>query len=119
MILILTDKNDAHANYVIEKIKSQNLPYARLNLDVESLMNTILKYQNGAWDIRQNNKKIDLSLVKCVWNRRTFVELLLEEEYNQTVDFKLWKNEWNKTLLGIYSNLRHLKWLNLWLTSHV
>jgi glutathione synthase/RimK-type ligase-like ATP-grasp enzyme len=118
MILILTDKNDAHANYVIEKIKNQNLPHVRLNLDVESLKNTIVKYQNGVWDIAQNNKKINLSSIKCIWNRRTFVELLLDEEYNQTVDFKLWKNEWNKTLLGIYSSLRHIKWLNPWRKSY-
>jgi len=118
MVLILTDKNDAHANYVIEKMKSENLAFCRFNLDVESLKNTIVTYQNGTWSLQQNGKEIVPPTIKCIWNRRTFVELLLDEEYNQTIDFKLWKNEWNKTLLGIYSSLRHLEWLNPWRKSY-
>lgn len=118
MILILTDKNDAHANHVIKKIKTEKLPFIRFNLDVASLKCTTVKYQNGKWDIFQKGNAIILSEIKCIWNRRTFVELLLKEEYDQTIDFKLWKNEWNKTLLGIYSSLRHLPWLNPWRKSY-
>jgi glutathione synthase/RimK-type ligase-like ATP-grasp enzyme len=114
MILILSDKNDAHANHLIEKVKAENLPYYRMNLDVESLQNTYYTYRNGNIKIIQYGIALTLSDIQCVWNRRTFVELLLEESYNQNSDFKLWKNEWNKTLIGIYNNLKNIPWLNPW-----
>lgn len=114
MILILSDKTDSHSNYVVQKIEREKLPYFRFNLDVESLTKTEVTFQNHTWTISQDNRSLDLSVIKCIWCRRTFVELLLDEEYNQTVDFKIWKNEWNKTLLGIYSSLRSKPWLNPW-----
>jgi glutathione synthase/RimK-type ligase-like ATP-grasp enzyme len=114
MILILTDRNDSHSNHVIKKLDSISLSYYRLNLDVESLLDTKVKFENNIWHIEQRNTTIDIDTVECVWNRRTFVELLLEETYDQSSDFKIWKNEWNKTLLGIYSKLRHKRWLNPW-----
>ena len=114
MILILTDKNDSHGNYLISKLNEKALGYSRFNLDVESLLNTKVYFEDSIWIIEQNGKSIDLENVACVWNRRTFVELLLEESYDQSVDFKIWKNEWNKTLLGIYSTISHKPWLNPW-----
>lgn len=114
MILILSDKNDSHSNFVLPKIKKQNLPVFRLNLDVLSLKNTSVTYRNFKWTIIQENNTLELEKVQCVWNRRTFVELLLDEEYDQSIDFKIWKGEWNKTLLGIYSTLSNLPWLNFW-----
>lgn len=114
MILILTDKNDSHANFLLEKVSKKNLPFYRFNLDVDSLKNTRISYNECAWSIEQNGKNLFLEKVKCVWNRRTFVELLLEEEYDQAVDFKIWKGEWNKALLGIYSSIAKVPWLNFW-----
>lgn len=114
MILILSDKNDSHANYLIERLDKELLRYYRLNLDVESLQKTEISYKEYKWNICQDGRILELERVKCVWNRRTFVELLLEEEYNLSVDFKIWKNEWNKTLLGIYSSIRSIPWLNPW-----
>ncbi len=114
MILILTDANDSHGKYVIQKLIDQDINFYEFRLDVDSLKKTIVTYQNFKWSILQNNNLLEIEKVSCVWNRRTFVELLLDEEYNQTNDFKIWKNEWNKTLLGMYSSLRDKPWLNPW-----
>lgn len=118
MILILSDRNDSHSNYVAEKISSKKLPYFKLDLDVKSLQSTYITFHNSTWKITQHQKELNLRDVKCVWNRRTFVELLLEEEYDQSNDFKIWKNEWNKALLGIYSFIQNLPWLNPWRNSY-
>jgi len=118
MILILSDRNDSHAKFVIEKLIARELPYYSLFLDVDSLKKTVATFENGSWSICQEDHTIDLSQIKCVWNRRTFVELLLDEEYDQSTDFKIWKNEWNKTLLGLYSSLRKLPWLNPWRNAY-
>lgn len=40
------------------------------------------------------------------------MELTLEEQNYTGVDFRIWKNEWNKTLLGLYNSLKGLPWLN-------
>ena len=118
MILLLTDKNDSHANYLIKKLENEGLNFYRFNLDVKSLKQTFVTYSSFEWSITQNGNVLDLKSVKCIWNRRTFVELLLDEEYDQSTDFKIWKNEWNKTLLGIYSYLRDKPWMNPWRNSY-
>lgn len=119
MILILTDSNDAHANHVIKKIEFENVPYFRFNLDVKSLLNTSYTFTNGTFKITQFGKSLDITSVSCVWSRRTFVELLLEEAYDQNTDFKLWKNEWNKTLTGLYNSLKNVPWLNQWRLAYI
>lgn len=113
MILILSDKHDAHADSLEERLKELNyLNYFRLNLDVASLQKTLITYKNQIWNIEFNKRKITSQDVTCVWSRRNFVELLIEEEYDQTADFKIWKGEWNRALLGLYLALKQCKWLN-------
>ena len=114
MILILSDKKDVHADAIVKGLLDGSESFFRLNLDVESLVETQVKFENGRWEISQSNGMLNSSQITCVWNRRTFVELLLEETYDQTADFKIWKNEWNKFLVGFYSSLNSLQWLNPW-----
>jgi len=39
--------------------------------------------------------------------------LIREEEENiNDPSFKIWRGEWNKTLLGLYNSLKFLRWLN-------
>ncbi|WP_336688657.1 MULTISPECIES: MvdC/MvdD family ATP grasp protein [unclassified Chryseobacterium] len=117
MILILTDKNDIHADVLIKKLNSENSKYFRFNLDTFSLEKTFVNYDGNEWIIFTNNEHINLKDVHCVWNRRTFVQLMLDEQ-NGTHEFNIWKNEWNKTLLGIYYHLKDKKWLNYYRDNH-
>lgn len=115
MILIISDKNDVHADKVEALLKIDKEKYVRLNLDLESLKKTKATFISGEWDI-----SIDDSIffstknITSVWGRRIYVELLLEERQNNTPDFNIWKGEWNKTLLGIYGSLDKSKWLNFY-----
>ncbi len=112
MVLILTDQFDEHANYVISKLESQGVPYFRLNLDVESLKYTYISCRNDKWTITSNNNSINSDNITCVWCRRPFVELTLQEQQICDTDFRIWKNEWNKALLGFYNAIKSLPWLN-------
>lgn len=112
MLLILTDKFDEHANLVIRKLKISNVNFFRLDLDVESLKYTEISFYKDEWHIKNQSEVLSSKDVKCVWIRRGFVELTLEEQNEQNNDFKIWKNEWNKTLLGLYLSLNNAKWLN-------
>jgi len=112
MILILSDIHDVHANVLASQLESESLPFFRLNLDVESLRNTHLVFKKGVWEINQGGNQLYSTNVLCVWARTFFVKLLLEEEDNDTTDFKIWKNEWNRTLLGFYLSIKNIPWLN-------
>jgi hypothetical protein len=100
MILILSDSNDTHADVVQQEIKSLNIDFVRFNLDKPALLNTYVEYKSNTeeWQIWTPEKTFSTSDISTIWNRRTYVELSLEESLDNSADFKIWKNEWNKTL---------------------
>lgn len=112
MILILSDAYDTHADFVTKKLDIERLKYYRFNLDVESLKRTIISYRGSSWKINDGKIEVDSKDFSCVWCRRPFMELTLEEQNYTGVDFRIWKNEWNKTLLGLYNSIKELPWLN-------
>ena len=114
MLLILTDRNDVHANSVIHQLDKISVPFYRLNLDRQSLIKTKIVNEGMSWNIVQESRNVEASDITCIWVRKCFVELSLEEQEIDEIDFKIWKQEWNKVLLGFYSRLRHLPWLNPW-----
>ncbi len=112
MILIFTDYFDKHADTVINILKAKNIEYFRLNLDVSSLERTFIEFRKKSWKIKALDKQISLDEVSCVWMRRAFVELTLEETLDNSNDFKIWRGEWNKTLQGLFLYLKDIPWLN-------
>ena len=114
MILIISDKNDIHTLKVEKYLKQNNTNFVKLNLDVESLKNTEVFFNGINWTIKNSNYEFNTKDIKTIWYRRTYVELLLEENDISDVNFKIWKGEWNKTLLGIYAHLEECKWLNFY-----
>ncbi|MCT4793645.1 MULTISPECIES: MvdC/MvdD family ATP grasp protein [Exiguobacterium] len=112
MILIITDAFDSHAERVISNIEAEGIPFFRFNLDVEALKTTTISIFEETCIIRQNDSVISMDDISVVWVRRAFVELTLEEMKNQSTGFKIWKNEWNKTLNGLYLRLKKKTWLN-------
>lgn len=112
MILILTDKFDKHADVVCEKLTLKELRYFRLDLDTDSLKRTYITFISGEWIINRDNHVVNSKSINSVWARRAFVELSLEETEINDAGFKIWRGEWNKTLLGFYYSIKHVKWLN-------
>jgi len=111
MILVLTDQHDKHADSVCRKFELRDLCYFRLNLDVASLQQTSITFTGSVWRIKQRNEEIFSTGITSVWARRPFVEVMLDEETDD-IGFKIWRGEWNKTLLGLYKSLKEVKWLN-------
>jgi hypothetical protein len=118
MILIVSDRNDVHTLKVESFLKEDSIKYVRFNIDVESLKETFIRFKENEWEINCPTCSFRTSDITVIWNRRTYVELLLEEIDNNDVGFKIWKGEWNKTLLGIYSSLESKKWLNFYRDSY-
>lgn len=113
MILILTDKFDSHSDYIIEKLISRSISFFRLNLDYSSLLETHIKF-DGQFEISQNGEKITSSKITKVWPRRLTVEITAEEEceFFDDTTFRIWRNEWNKTIRNFFFTIEHADWLN-------
>ena len=112
MILVLSDKFDKHADLVCDKLSEQGADFFRSDLDVDSLMETYITFHAGVWIVNKNSREVSSDAIKCVWVRRTFVEVSLEETNLDDPSFKIWRGEWNKTLLGLYNSLKSKAWLN-------
>lgn len=112
MVLIMTNQMDAHADCVIEKLQSQNIPYFRFNLDVEALKNTHISMKKNEWIIKNEFGKASTKQFTCVWNRKSFVEMNLEQENSNDAGFKIWKGEWDKILLGFHNSIKNLPAIN-------
>lgn len=112
MVLVLSDQFDVHADLVCKKLMLKEVKFFRLNLDVSSLTSTRINVDGSYWRIWQNDKNVNSADISAVWVRRAFVELSLEEENINEPSFKIWRGEWNKTLLGLYNSLKSVSWLN-------
>jgi glutathione synthase/RimK-type ligase-like ATP-grasp enzyme len=110
MILILTDKDDVHAEAVIAHLKRLQAPYVRLNQDVESLLQTKMTYDLHTWSVQAEAGAFTSLQITAVWLRKSYVQTTLERNGDTSPDFKLWKSEWNKTLQGLYSCLEAARW---------
>jgi hypothetical protein len=110
MILILTDKDDVHAEAVIAHLERWQAPYVRLNQDVESLLQTKMTYDLHTWSVQAEAGAFTSPEITAVWLRKSYVQTTLERNADTSPDFKLWKSEWNKTLQGLYSCLDAARW---------
>ncbi|MBI1298962.1 hypothetical protein GC175_28865 [bacterium] len=112
-ILIIADVFDVHADLVEKKLRRFGVEPYRLNLDVESLTKTLVTYADSKWVLHlEASKCLDLSSVKKVYLRRAFVEIPMEQREEQDDDLRIWENEWNRTLTGMYYALRNASWIN-------
>src|SRR5436305_817495 len=118
MILLLSDSADVHADLLAEKLRLQSLACYRLNLDVESLQVTTVTYRAEGWSIAQRSDAVNSSQFTAVWARRGFVEAPLGMTTAADADSRIFKSEWNKTLVGLYSSLSAVPWLN-WISHSI
>lgn len=113
-ILLLADEFDAHSDLIESKLRDRGLTVYRMNLDVPALQNTHATFANGEWHVvLPSGNVVCLSDISAVYLRRAFVEMSLEErEKHQDDGSRIWENEWNRTLTGIYYSLQNASWLN-------
>lgn len=113
MLLIISDKYDAHADFVQEKLFKHNVENFRINLDVDALKKTKITRKNSSWVIvNEYGNSVFSDEINLIWCRRPFVHLTLQEKKSSDTALKIWKNEWNRTLLGLYADLEQKNWLS-------
>jgi len=114
MILIITDKRDQHADRVESILRENAAEYSRLNLDVDSLKSTQVKFENNSFKIVGPSCSFSTNEIEAVWNRGTRLEDFIENSCPENEDFFIWKEIWNKTLEKLFSSLESTKWLNFY-----
>jgi len=114
MILIISEKNDKHADRVESILQENDAAYSRLNLDNYSLKSTEIKFEDNVFRIEGPNCSFSTNEIEAVWNRSAHIEQFIEDNCPQNADNLLWKERWNKTLGNLISLLESTKWLNFY-----
>jgi hypothetical protein len=114
MILILSDINDQHADRVEIILQNNSAEYSRLNLDVESIKSTLVRYEDNSFRIDAPNCSFSTSQIDTVWNSSKQIARLFEYSCPPGENLLVWKENWNKTLEGLFSTLESTKWLNFY-----
>jgi hypothetical protein len=113
MILILTDISDQHADRVESILLKNAAEYSRLNLDVESVKSTLVRFEDNSFIVDAPNCSFSTRQIEAVWNRSKCIEQLIEPGSPQDENFLIWREKW-KTLEGLFSTLESTKWLNFY-----
>lgn len=114
MILIISDKSDKHADRVESILQRNAAEYSRLNLDVDSLKVTKVRFEDGSFKIETPNCSFSTKQIEAVWNRSTKLENFIESSRPRNEEYLKWKEKWNKTLDRLFSTLETTKWLNFY-----
>jgi len=83
MILILSEISDQHADRVETILRKNSAEYSRLNLDIDSVKNIHVSFENNSFRIEAPNCSFATSQIETVWNRSTLVEEFIENSNNQ------------------------------------
>ena len=112
MILIISDVNDKHADQVESILQINSASYSRLNLDVDSLLSTLIRYEENSLQVEGPNCRFSTEEIEAVWNRSSRIEHLDRDNWRLYEDYQNWKEKCNRTLAGLFSSLKSTKWLN-------
>ena len=112
MILILSDIGDRHADRVESILQQNTAEYSRLNLDSDSAKSILVRTEDNSFRIEAPNCSFSTSQIDAVWNSSTYFDPFIEERPIRDTNYLIWKENWNKTLGGLFSSLESTKWLN-------
>lgn len=114
MILIITNKEDVTADFVVVKLQLLNVPFYRLNTeDLYRSLTVTLDFTKKKFVIHDEKKQIDINLqaIKAVYYRRPQPTEYFEHDLSQGENFFL-TTEASYVLEGLYQFLRDKVWLN-------
>lgn len=112
MLLLFSSKNERFTSLIEERLNYSDI--FKLNLDVESLKNTIITILDKDLILEQNNKSVKISQISGVWIKRQSVLITSDEDqsycgFTDYYNYKLWKEEWNSVIKQIISHLSYMR----------
>lgn len=116
MLLVLSDAFDAHADRVLHELAILGeVAYFRLNLDVQSLELTSLRFpgESEQWILSQSGRQVSLADIEAVWLRRASIERSALDDRALGTDpatVQLWLGEWGRVLAWLFQSLDKKAW---------
>jgi hypothetical protein len=109
MILVLTNSDDATADYLLHRLGEANLPYVRFNTD-GTLAQTEFSYSPERPVLRIDQRSYSPADIRHVWYRRP--EILKHESIPDTPEGKCVLDEWSEALEGFFAHIPSDRWIN-------
>ena len=115
MILILTNKDDITVDFIVNRLKLNNIPYYRLNTeDIPNQITVDFDVNNDKFGLYDKSKEkyINLKGVKSVYFRRAEVSTLSYINDISIQELNYLRSELAFVLEGVYKILQSKYWLN-------
>jgi Prokaryotic glutathione synthetase, ATP-grasp domain len=109
VILILTNQNDATADYLVERLSKASVPYLRLDTDTLTVRSEVA-YLDGVIALRLDSNWYEPNEFSHVWFRRP--EKLSDPRFDNLPEGKYILTEWAEALDGYFSHISQDRWIN-------
>lgn len=109
MILILTNSEDATANYLLPKLVDAGV--AVLRLDTDTMLNdSSVSLADGTITLIVQGKRLVPEEVKHLWYRRP--ERLRRHGFDESPEARFAINEWTEAIEGFLAHIPRWRWIN-------
>jgi len=112
MILVITSKRDSHVGPVAGHFEQAGIPWVRLNTEDFATNVELIVTATGILYIRDSGKTIRLEEVGAVWYRKPDPVSIAHFTGLEPGALEYVEAEFGETLLGLYSLLNHVPWIN-------
>lgn len=109
MLLILTNSQDATANYLVPILVASNIPLVRLDTD-KLLGYTSISYRPGNPILTVGADRLLPQHVRNIWYRRP--EHLSDERFSDSPEGRYAINEWSEAIEGFLAHVPKSRWMN-------
>lgn len=109
MLLIVTQRDDFHADWVVHELHRRHAPFVRMNTEDYALATSLSWTVDGASALRFAGKDLDLSEVSAVWYRRPVPPVVSTELPAEAAAWA--RGEAREALVGVWRMLDAL-WVN-------
>jgi len=109
MLLIITNSEDATANYLAETLNQARVPFVRFDTD-RSLESARLRYSGAGAQLALEGTWYKPEDFRNVWYRRP--ERLRVSQAEETPELKFLVDEWSEAIEGYFAHIPSEKWMN-------
>jgi len=109
MLLILTNSQDATADYLEPILRDKGIPTVRLNTD-QIISHLSFTYKNNRFSLNFEERVIPSSEITNIWYRRP--KRLDNQNLDDSAENKYIIDEWAETLENYLSTIPNHKWMN-------
>ncbi len=109
MLLVLTNSDDATADYLLARLTEASVPFVRFDTNV-ALEHIAISYQPSKPSLQIDGRWYGPDDFSTVWYRRP--ERLVSSRIPETPEGKCVLDEWSESLEGFFAHIPRMRWMN-------